>query len=133
MKKVLFSTGLILLLAACNNSNESGSNSTDSANHSTHQNNSTNAYTSDTAGKAGSSMLSIMHSNMAQMKDMTSSGNADTDFAALMKVHHMGALEMAKLEVATGTNAQLKQMAQKMMTEQQKEIGELQNWLNTNQ
>jgi uncharacterized protein (DUF305 family) len=50
-----------------------------------------------------------------------------------MKVHHMGALEMAQVEVAQGQDPQIKQMAQKMIDAQQREIAELNTFLSGHQ
>lgn len=64
---------------------------------------------------------------------MTSTGNPDNDFAAMMKIHHMGAIEMAQLELAKGSDAGLKQMAGKMIEAQQSEIAELNSFLSGHQ
>ena len=56
-------------------------------------------------------------------------GEADYDFASLMIPHHQSATEMAQAELDHGTNQQMKDMAKKMINDQQKEIGELQDWL----
>lgn len=58
------------------------------------------------------------------MKAMPSTGNPDKDFAALIKIHHMGAVDMAGLELSSGMDTQLKGMAKKMIDAQQKEIAE---------
>lgn len=129
MKKALYIAGIMLFLSACNNNGETG-NGADSSNHSSHQGDATaSTQSKDTTGLSGQSMMSIMQRNMNQMKDMASTGNPDKDFAAMMKVHHMGAIEMAQLELATGTDAQLKQMAQQMIDEQQKEIAQFDAFL----
>ena len=77
---------------------------------------------------AGGSMQS-MHD---QMKAMPMSGRVDQDFASMMKVHHQGAVKMAQEELAKGKQAGLKQMAQQMITDQQREIAEFQAWLDKN-
>lgn len=83
-----------------------------------------------TSADAGSkSMMQMMQENMDQMKAVPSTGNPDNDFAALMKVHHMGALQMAEAELAKGSDEELKKMAQRMVEEQQKEIAELNSFL----
>ena len=64
---------------------------------------------------------------------MSSTDNPDNDFAAMMKTHHMGALEMAQVEVAQGQDPQLKQMAQKMIDAQQQEIAQLNSFLSGHQ
>lgn len=134
MKQALWITGIALTLGACGNSNSQGgtATNTDSSAHSGHtttENTALPTRPTDTAGMAGKSMMSLMQSNMDQMKAMQTSGSPDNDFAAMMKTHHMGALEMAKLEVAQGQEPQLKQMAQKMIDEQQREIAELNTFL----
>jgi len=75
------------------------------------------------------SMMDMMTKNMQEMKSLQSTGNPDNDFAAMMKIHHIGALDMAQAEVAQGTDAQLKEMAQRMIDAQQKEIAELNTFL----
>lgn len=73
--------------------------------------------------------MDMMNKNMQEMKSMQSTGNPDNDFAAMMKTHHMGALEMAQAELSQGTNAEMKAMAQKMIDAQQQEIAELNTFL----
>ena len=77
--------------------------------------------------------MDMMNKNMQEMKSLQSTGNPDNDFAGMMKIHHMGALEMAQAEVAQGTNAEMKAMAQKMIDAQQKEIAELNAFLSGHQ
>jgi uncharacterized protein (DUF305 family) len=125
MKRYLLMAGFALGLTACgdNNSNHASHTAADSSGHSEHAANST-------ANPASSmSMMDMMNKNMQDMKAVQSTGNPDNDFAALMKVHHMGALEMAQAEIANGTNAELKAMAQKMVDAQQQEIAELNTFL----
>jgi uncharacterized protein (DUF305 family) len=132
MKKLLI-VGYIsaTALISCNNNEETSSTTNaDSANHSTEATHAaTDTTASNTTTTGNSSMMDIMNKNMQDMKTMQSTRNPDNDFAAMMKTHHMGALEMAQLEVAQGTNAELKKMAQKMIDEQQKEIAELNTFL----
>jgi uncharacterized protein (DUF305 family) len=136
MKNILFTTGLAAVLVACGNESQQGAaTNTDSANHNSHQGNNTNSGSQaiDTSITAGQSMMSLMQMNMDQMKAVPSTGNPDNDFAALMKIHHMGALEMAQLEVAKGTDPQLKEMARKMIGAQQGEIAALNTFLSGHQ
>jgi uncharacterized protein (DUF305 family) len=133
LKQALWIAGIAITLGACGNNNtqEGTATNTDTTTHSGHtttENTATTATTTqpaDTAGMAGKSMMSLMQSNINQMKAMQTTGNPDNDFAVMMKTHHMGALEMAQLEVAQGQEPQLKQMAQKLIDEQQREIAEL--------
>lgn len=68
--------------------------------------------------------------NMQTMMAMPMTGNADRDFATAMMHHHQGAIDMAQVELQYGKDAELKQMAQKIIADQQKEIDQLRTWLN---
>jgi uncharacterized protein (DUF305 family) len=59
-------------------------------------------------------------------------GDADQDFAQLMIDHHTSALEMSEDEIELGREATPKAMARKIITDQQMEIKELQDWLLAN-
>ena len=65
-----------------------------------------------------------MSTMMDQMKSMQMTGDVDKDFAMMMIHHHEHGIEMAKKEVANGMNAELKKMAQKSISDQQKDIDE---------
>lgn len=58
---------------------------------------------------------------MAAM-DVSSSGDADADFVAMMIPHHQGAIDMARAELRYGRNEQLRRMAQEIIVTQQQEI-----------
>src|SRR5262249_15398292 len=62
-----------------------------------------------------------MDKMMAGM-NITSSGDADRDFAAMMIAHHQGAIDMARVELRHGKNEQLRRIAQEIIVEQQQEI-----------
>ena len=49
-------------------------------------------------------------------------GDVDTDFAAMMIPHHVGAIDMAVLELRYGHNEQLRRIAQEIIVDQQQEI-----------
>jgi uncharacterized protein (DUF305 family) len=66
----------------------------------------------------------------SKMKSMQMSGDVDKDFAMMMKEHHAVAVAMSKKVLTHGMSEKLKQMAQKTITEQNKEIKEFENWLN---
>ncbi len=68
-----------------------------------------------------------------QMKSMPMSGKVDQDFAGMMRMHHQGAVAMAQEELAKGQHTEMKQMAQQMIGDQQREIAEFQSWLDKNQ
>ena len=127
--KWLMTAGMAVVMVSCSDGNDGTSNrNLDSSNHSAHDS-ATMPHSMDTSGMAGKSMMSMMDGMMKNMMSIRSTGNPDNDFAAMMKAHHMGAIEMAQMEVAKGTDAQVKQMAQKMIDEQQKEVAELNTFL----
>lgn len=133
MKKALILASLSssIFLACGNDSTNSTAHSDSTSHSSTMENtaNNTQAQTNTANPTSSASMMDMMNKNMQDMKAVQSTGNPDNDFAALMKVHHMGALEMAQAEIANGTNAELKAMAQKMVDAQQQEIAELNTFL----
>ena len=59
-------------------------------------------------------------------------GDIDNDFATLMTVHQQGAIDNASAYLHHGNNAQLKTMANNIVTSQVKEIDELADWLKAN-
>ena len=73
-----------------------------------------------------------MEDMKAAMSGMQMTGNTDKDFAMMMISHHEGAVKMFKDELSHGMNAQLKQLAQKGISGQTKEIGEFKIWLSGN-
>lgn len=56
-------------------------------------------------------------------------GDIDNDFATLMMVHHQSAIDNASSYLHHGNNAQLKTIANKIISSQTMEIDELANWL----
>jgi len=56
------------------------------------------------------------------MKDMKMTGDFDYDFANTMMIHHQSAVEMANDVLAKGNNAEVKKMAQNIITTQEAEI-----------
>lgn len=82
---------------------------------------------------ASEAMLEDMRRMMADMKAMTMSGDPDHDFAMMMKRHHEGAITMAQRELQSGADAELKEMAGKMIQDQKTEAAELQEFLSGHQ
>ncbi len=133
MKHILLIVFVTITLWACNdadNDDSSSTTSTDSITTSTTNNpDNRSNMNMDTSGMGEKSMMTMMNSMMDNMKTMQSSGNPDNDFASMMKAHHLGAIEMAQMEVAKGTDAQMKRMAQTMIDDQQKEVSEFNTFL----
>jgi uncharacterized protein (DUF305 family) len=67
-----------------------------------------------------------MHMSMAAIKR---SGDSDVDFVRLMLPHHQAAIDMAKIELLHGKDAQMRRLAQEIITDQQLEIELMQRWL----
>jgi hypothetical protein len=69
---------------------------------------------------------------MAKMADdtkaMTSTGDPDMDFVMMMKPHHQAAVEMAKTYLKYGHDPKLTGMAHDIITSQQLEIAEMEDW-----
>lgn len=109
MKKIIFafSTLAILVAAACNKNDDS---STPYDNHS-------------------SPLMKMMHSMDSAMEVMKMTMDPDHDFAMMMKEHHMGAVKMAEYELASGIDAGIKSMAQKMKDDQMHEIAQLDSFM----
>lgn len=83
-----------------------------------------------TPGKTNADFMNEMKSHMQIAKDemnrnMSMSGNVDKDFASLMSMHHDHGINMVKSEIKYGKDIQMKRLAQKMLTEQEKEKDQL--------
>ena len=60
------------------------------------------------------------------------SGDADVDFMKHMRPHHQAAIDMAKVVLANGKDAETKKLAQEIVTAQEKEIATIDAWLKKN-
>jgi uncharacterized protein (DUF305 family) len=80
-------------------------------------------------GTGGGDMRGSMMGMMKSMESMQMTGNADRDFASMMKIHHQGAIEMAQEELKNGKDAQMRALAKRVISAQQKEIKEIDGWL----
>lgn len=76
-------------------------------------------------------MMDTMHAIMSRMESMTMTNDPEIDFAKMMMMHHQGAINMANVELKSGTSDSLKRFAQKVITDQQKEILQFQTILTT--
>ena len=134
MKQLIWIAGLAISLASCgegSNGNTSATGS-DSASNGTLDGahaGATHVQPLDTVGIGRKSMMQLMQRNMDEMRAIPSTGNPDNDFAALMKVHHMGALQMAQMEVTQGSDPKIRDMARRMMEGQQQEIAQFNTFL----
>lgn len=77
-------------------------------------------------------MMEVME-KMSNWKDIqVLTGDADNDFAQLMIVHHQTATDNAQSILHHGHHDDIKEMAQMMIEDQNKEITDLTAWLKTN-
>ena len=93
----------------------------------------------DVGGMDMSGMDEAQQANMAGMMKMQAAmmpgmmaKDPDVAFACGMIAHHYGAIDMAEVELKFGDNDEAKQMAQKIIDAQTKEIGEFTQWLEAN-
>lgn len=78
---------------------------------------------------SGMPMRKSMDSMHEKMSAMPMSGNQDVDFANMMRMHHQGALDMAKIELEKGKDPEMRSTAKKIIAAQKKEIAEFDRWL----
>lgn len=72
------------------------------------------------------------HSRMAGMQHMAGmsmTGDVDHDFATNMRKHHQMGVDMAQAQIKSGKSAEMRRMAQNIITAQKKEIAALDRWL----
>jgi uncharacterized protein (DUF305 family) len=87
-------------------------------------------------GASGSPASQQMHQSMMggmrQMQGMQLSADVDKDFVRMMRMHHMQGIEMARIELQKGDDPEARQMAQKIIDQQSREIAEFDRWLQRN-
>jgi uncharacterized protein (DUF305 family) len=69
-----------------------------------------------------------MHMDMA----IELSGDTDADFVRGMIPHHQGAIDMARIVLQYGKDAEIKELAEEIIAAQEKEIAWMQDWLAKN-
>ena len=85
-------------------------------------------------GDQGPSSMAFMEANDRMHKGMAIefTGNADADFIRGMIPHHTGAVEMAKIVLAHGSDPEVKKLAEAIIAAQEVEIKWMQDWLAAN-
>lgn len=74
-------------------------------------------------------MKSTMDEMDSKMKNMKMPADLDHAFATMMIDHHQAAIDMANLEGKHGRIEEVKAIAEKIVTDSQKDISELKTWL----
>ena len=81
-------------------------------------------------GMTNKDSMTMDHKNMDGMHNMNGmkmTGDFDYDFANTMVMHHQSAVDMAKEVISKGSNAEVKTMAQNIVTAQEAEIAQFKN------
>lgn len=76
-----------------------------------------------------SPIVNSMNKMMQDMQAMRMTGDADHDFAMMMKRHHESAIEMANYEIDNGKDEKMKQLAQKILDDARTDNMQLENFL----
>jgi uncharacterized protein (DUF305 family) len=69
-----------------------------------------------------------MHADMA----IEFTGDADVDFIKGMIPHHEGAVDMARIVLEHGKDAEVRKLAEEIIAAQEKEIAWMRDWLARN-
>jgi uncharacterized protein (DUF305 family) len=91
---------------------------------------STRSGTRSQSPAASASDLKAMMKDMSeQMASMPMTGLTDVNFAAMMRMHHRGAIDMAEAELRDGTEPQMRALAKSIIATQKKEIAQIDRFL----
>ena len=82
-----------------------------------------------TQGSATPDFQAAMEKMQKEMMAHPMTGNTDRDFAMHMIPHHQGAIDMARAQLEHGIDPELRNMAEKIISDQEKEIAQLKEWL----
>ena len=87
------------------------------------------AMSADATSPSTEGYKAAMDKMHADMMALQYTGNADADFVRGMIPHHQGAIDMAKVELANGKDPEIRKLAEGVVTAQEAEIKEMQDWL----
>ena len=73
--------------------------------------------------------LTASMQNMMEAMNVKPTGNPDEDFVLMMTPHDQGAVDIAKVELQYGTDPEMRELAQHIVTGQEKDIAHLKDWL----
>jgi uncharacterized protein (DUF305 family) len=80
-----------------------------------------------------SAAFDAINRQMHEAMNITFTGNADVDFVQGMIPHHHGAVQMAKVVLAFGSDPEIKKLAQEVIDAQEREIAFMRAWLKRRQ
>ena len=85
-------------------------------------------------GDRGPSSLAFhgINQKMHEAMNVAFTGNADVDFVKGMIPHHQGAVDMAKLVLAFGSDPEIRKLAETVIRAQEAEIAMMRAWLQRN-
>ncbi len=75
------------------------------------------------------SMQPVVASNMSTNQGISMTGDVDYDFAVNMRTHHQMALTMSQAQLKNGKDASIRDLANKIIAAQRKEIRVLDHWI----
>jgi uncharacterized protein (DUF305 family) len=82
------------------------------------------------SGNEVSKALHDSHATMdRQMMSVPMTGDPDRDFLAMMIPHHQGAIDMARIVIASGRKPEVRKFAEDIIAHQQAEIDLMNRWL----
>ena len=79
-----------------------------------------------------SAAFHAINKKMHEGMNISFNGNADRDFVMGMIPHHQGAVEMAKVVLAFGSDAEIRKLAEAVIRAQEGEIALMRAWLERN-
>lgn len=103
-----------------------------SENHNEHNNHKNHSNNNHVIQSEYSKEYSLINDNMHKGMTFESTGNPDKDFVIGMIAHHKGAVEMAKIQLKYGSDKDLINLSNEIISAQEKEIKLMEDWLKNN-
>lgn len=84
----------------------------------------------ESGGKGSADDLEkYMRHSGAEMQRMKMTGDIDTDFVTAMRQHHQAGIHMAEMDLKGGNDPKARELAQRIIDEQQRDLKEIDAWL----